>query len=101
MKKFLIAVSAFALVACSSSAQIPCLAKGEAAKILDMTTLEPTLQRSDDGYVTLLLTTDNKTVRVCRAKDTNVQILRKGQIVRGYTDKPQYDWPFPNWYRIG
>jgi hypothetical protein len=101
MKFNLIAVAALVLAttACAPKGEV-CLADGERGRILDMQQTPPSEQQGH-GYVTILLTTDNKTVRVCRALATDLNLIKKGQVISGYRDRPELKWPYLNWYRIG
>lgn len=93
MKKFLVAISALVLMSCVGHVE-PCLDKGQAARVLS-------IQKWDSEghhftYVDLKLTTDNKTVRICRAQVKDVDQLVVGDVITGYDHDYDagvgYDW---------
>lgn len=97
MKKLLLTASlALGLTACFGRPPHPCLGKGETGKILEVEEVDRGRDVPYNIMTTLRVTTDNKTVRICRAYLSHTTMLKAGDIITGYDNETQsglgYDW---------
>jgi hypothetical protein len=95
MKKIFIGIAALLVAACASPPPQPCLGVGEAGRVLS-------IQQWKSGtmdYVDLKITTDNKSVRICRANIRDIDQLVAGDVITGYTNETVSGFS-ADWYRV-
>ena len=92
MKYTALAALLLATTACTDP-PVPCLDPGQPARVI---AIEP-----ENDVVTVKLTTDNKSVRVCATTARDVTLLKRGDVITGHTGHADVHWPHYRWYRVG